>query len=292
MPGVVETSHTFATNDVITSTLMNNIIDEALFTSDALSGGTLALVSGKMKVATGGITSNEMGANAVTSNAITDGSVTPAKLSTSGPSWDNAGGTFTLSQRAIELGNGISADSTSYIDFHSSFPIIDNDARILRASGTNGSLTISNQGTGSINLTASAGVVMNNAGGVTFGTANMPTPSGTAPIYGIRAWVVFDPNRNAAGTADTTNTTRYLISSGNVTSVTKTATGKYTILITTALPDANYSYFCSAQADSANEPLVYRQSGGTKSTTQFQIETQTRSGSLKDFNEVCISFLR
>jgi hypothetical protein len=70
MPGVVDTSHTFATNDVVTSTLLNNIIDQTLFTSDALSGGTLALVSGKMKVATSGITSNELATNAVTTSAI------------------------------------------------------------------------------------------------------------------------------------------------------------------------------------------------------------------------------
>ena len=70
MPGVVDTSHTFATNDVVTSTLLNNIIDQTLFTSDALSGGTLALTSGKMKVATSGITSNELAANAVTTSAI------------------------------------------------------------------------------------------------------------------------------------------------------------------------------------------------------------------------------
>ena len=70
MPGVVDTTHTFATNDVVTSTLLNNIIDQTLFTSDALSGGTLALVSGKMKVATSGITSNELATNAVTTSAI------------------------------------------------------------------------------------------------------------------------------------------------------------------------------------------------------------------------------
>lgn len=70
MAGVVETTNTFATNDVITSTAMNNIIDQTLFTSDALSGSTLALVSGKMKVATSGITSNEIGASAVTTSAI------------------------------------------------------------------------------------------------------------------------------------------------------------------------------------------------------------------------------
>jgi hypothetical protein len=81
MPGVVETTNTFATNDVITSTAMNNIIDQTLFTSDALSGSTLALVAGKMKVATSGITSNEMGVGAVTTNAIADGAVTQAKAS-------------------------------------------------------------------------------------------------------------------------------------------------------------------------------------------------------------------
>jgi len=70
MPGVVETTNTFATNDVITSSALNNIIDQTLFTSDALSGGTLALVSGKMKVATSGITSNELATNAVTTSAI------------------------------------------------------------------------------------------------------------------------------------------------------------------------------------------------------------------------------
>jgi len=83
MPGVVETTNTFATNDVITSTAMNNIIDQTLFTSDAIvsANTTLALVSGKLKVGT--ITSNEMGTNAVTTTAILDGSITPAKLSNS-----------------------------------------------------------------------------------------------------------------------------------------------------------------------------------------------------------------
>jgi len=81
MPGVVETTHTFATNEVITSTLMNNIIDETLFTADALANTTLALTAGKMKVGT--ITSNEMGAGAVTTNAIASGAVTTSGLASS-----------------------------------------------------------------------------------------------------------------------------------------------------------------------------------------------------------------
>ena len=80
MAGVVETTDTFATNQVITSTLMNNIIDQTLFTSDALANSTLALTSGKMKVATSGITSNEMGVAAITANAIAADAVTTAKI--------------------------------------------------------------------------------------------------------------------------------------------------------------------------------------------------------------------
>jgi microcystin-dependent protein len=81
MPGVVNTTDTFTTNQVITSTAMNNIIDQTLFTSDAIAAGnsTLALVSGKLKV--GIITSNEMGVAAVTANALADGAVTQAKAS-------------------------------------------------------------------------------------------------------------------------------------------------------------------------------------------------------------------
>ena len=80
MAGVVETTDTFTTNQVITSTLMNNIIDQTLFTSDALANSTLALTSGKMKVATSGITSNEMGVAAITANAIAADAVTTAKI--------------------------------------------------------------------------------------------------------------------------------------------------------------------------------------------------------------------
>lgn len=107
----------------------------------------------------------------ITTNKIANGSVTPAKLSTAGPSWDSAGGTFTLSQRAVELGSGITADSTSFIDFHSSFPIIDNDARLIRASGTNGSFRILNNGTGNILLSCGTGnISLAASGNVGIGT--------------------------------------------------------------------------------------------------------------------------
>lgn len=245
--GAVDTTYTFTATDTITSAKMNNIIDQTTITSDAIIGTTLEVASGKLKVRSAGITSNELATGSVTSSAILDGTIVNADI--------NASAAIDLSKLATgALPTAITVASANIVD--GTIVTADIADAAITAPKLNGAQT------------------------------------GTAPVYGVRAWVAFDPNRNAAGTADTTNTTRYLISSGNVTSVTKTATGKYTVLIATALPDANYSYFASAQADASNEPLVYRQNGGTKSTTQFQIETQTRSGSLRDFNEVCISFLR
>jgi hypothetical protein len=60
---------------------MNNIIDDTTFTSDAIQGTTLQVVSpGKLAINAGGITSNEMAANSVVTAAITDSNVTTAKI--------------------------------------------------------------------------------------------------------------------------------------------------------------------------------------------------------------------
>jgi hypothetical protein len=79
--GVVNTTYTFTSTDTITSAKMNNIIDETTFTSDAIQGTTLQVVSpGKLAVSAGGITSNELASNSVVTAAITDSSVTTAKI--------------------------------------------------------------------------------------------------------------------------------------------------------------------------------------------------------------------
>ena len=65
--------------------------------------------------------------------------------------------------------------------------------------------------------------------------------TGSAPIYGCRAWVNFDGTRNEDDTGASTNGANVKIrASGNVTSVLKNGTGDYTVTFTTAMPDANY----------------------------------------------------
>jgi hypothetical protein len=61
-------------------------------------------------------------------------------------------------------------------------------------------------------------------------SAQIPTVSGTAPLYMCRAWVNFDGTGTPA-----------IRASGNVTSITDQGVGDYTLNLTTALPDINYS---------------------------------------------------
>ena len=64
--------------------------------------------------------------------------------------------------------------------------------------------------------------------------------TGSAPIYGCRAWVNFDGTRDSTGASSTAATNRFIRASGNVTSVLRNGDGDYTITFTTAMPDTNY----------------------------------------------------
>lgn len=76
--------------------------------------------------------------------------------------------------------------------------------------------------------------------------------TGSAPVYGCRAWVNFDGTRNAAGGTDTANTNRFIRSSGNVASVLRNAVGDYTVNFATPMADANYAAFCHAGTNGVN----------------------------------------
>jgi len=197
MPGVVDTTKTFATNEVITSTLMNNIIDETLFTSDAIAAGntTLALVSGKMKVGT--ITSNEMGVGSVTANAIASDSVTTAKV----------------------LDANITPSKLSNSDF--------GDFTVASGVATLDSNVVTTAKIADANITAPK---LNGA------------QTGTAPVYGIRAWANFNStaNTNATGSYSRTGTTVTITVTGHGLIVGNLVYIDYTVATGTAPFDGLY----------------------------------------------------
>lgn len=68
--------------------------------------------------------------------------------------------------------------------------------------------------------------------------------TGTAPIYGVRAWVNFNGVSGA------------IQASANITSVVKNGTGDYTINFTTAMPDANYAISGNCESGGGNAAVL------------------------------------
>jgi len=242
--GAIDTTYTFTATDVITSTKMNNILDQSTITATAIIGSTLAVATGKLSVAAGGITSNELAANAITTTAILDANVTPAKLSNSDF------GDFTVASGVATLDAGVVTAVKLATDSVETVKLKDANITAAKLSGAQ---------------------------------------TGSAPVFGARAWVTFDMTRNAAGATDALLTPRFIIGSGNVTSVTKTANGVATILFATALPNASYAYFGSGRGSSAaNEPIVYNTFAGPKSTTQLGVNMTDATGGFINFPEVTV----
>ena len=105
--------------------------------------------------------------------------------------------------------------------------------------------------------------------------------SGSAPIYAARAWVTFD------GTTSPPS----ISASGNVSSVSRSATGDYTINFTTALPDANYAVSAIGKhvTDAGNIVICVQ---GTPTTSAVRIQCTSLSLSASTASTAAYSPLR
>ena len=83
--GVITTGQTFASGDQVTSTKLNDIANQATFTSaaDTTDNATLTVSGGKLKVKDDGIGSTQLATDAVETINIKDGEVTAPKLAAS-----------------------------------------------------------------------------------------------------------------------------------------------------------------------------------------------------------------
>jgi len=107
--------------------------------------------------------------------------------------------------------------------------------------------------------------------------------SGSAPVYACRAWVNFDGTTNPPT----------IRASGNVSSVTKTNSGRFVISFTTAMPDVNYMIASSAGRTFSNNPTI----SGCDVTanflsTSFAFTTHTTGNSYIDVQFNFISVFR
>ena len=120
-------------------------------------------------------------------------------------------------------------------------------------------------------------------------SAQFATVSGTAPIYGCRAWVNFD----GTGSTSSNQTIR---GSGNVSSVYKNATGDYTITFTTAMPDANYGISgiagAGASGSGTSQYTVSISDATAPTSAALRIIVTISSGSKSNIDYITVAFFR
>ena len=115
--------------------------------------------------------------------------------------------------------------------------------------------------------------------------------TGSAPIYGCRAWVFFDGTKDTTGAASTANTNRQILASGNVSSVTRTAPGTYTVNFTTAMPDANFAAFATSTAVSS-AARNFACGVGNRTTSSVSAHCETSDGAAIDQSEFSVCMFR
>lgn len=113
-------------------------------------------------------------------------------------------------------------------------------------------------------------------------SAQIPTVSGTAPLYMCRAWVNF----NGTGTVA-------IRASGNVTSITDNGTGLYTVNFTLAMTDTNYAVTLGARPASSGTNGRSLIAGTTYSTSAVQIQFINAADTLYlDPDVYCVAVFR
>ena len=108
--------------------------------------------------------------------------------------------------------------------------------------------------------------------------------SGSAPIYAARAWVNFD------GTTATPSTIR---GSGNVSSITKSNTGRYIVNFTTAMPSTNYAQHISVASTTNNNINgvlgISASNSDLQTTSTTAVTRDSASNAFLDMGIVCVS---
>ena len=103
--------------------------------------------------------------------------------------------------------------------------------------------------------------------------------TGSAPIYGCRAWVNFDGTSvtNVGGEDRCT-----IRAAGNVSKVVRNGTGDYTVHFTTAMPDANFATIALAGNAVGNASIAQSATLATASTVPVSVVNQSYVGVNRD----------
>jgi hypothetical protein len=165
-------------------------------------------------------------------------------------------GRTTLTANNVLLGNGTSAVN---------FVAPGTSGNVLTSNGTTWTSASLVVPTPTIASTAEAQAGTNNTNFITpLRMREGFNASGSAPVYACRAWVI------AGGSGSIQN-------SGNVSSVSRTGTGQYTVNLTTGMPDADFCPVGSAEAGTNRIVMCT-----PTSTTSISVQIRNGSNTLSD----------
>ena len=106
--------------------------------------------------------------------------------------------------------------------------------------------------------------------------------TGSAPFYSARAWVNF----NGTGTVA-------IRASGNVSSITDNGVGDYTVNLSTAMPDGNYSIVGANNNNGVDNVNMVFSLGYVPTTTAFRVRCAYGvNNALYDQYAVCAAIFR
>lgn len=142
------------------------------------------------------------------------------------------------------------------------------------------------------NIVAATPVVPPANGSVTAPMLN-GAQTGTAPIFGVRAWVNFNGQVNASGIANTTvGVARLIRASGNVSSVTYQGTGSYDVTFTVPMIDVNYSTHTTSQNNVDGDGQAFEGVMTSKTTSVVRVGAAIATGSATNPQSYHVLILR
>jgi hypothetical protein len=136
-----------------------------------------------------------------------------------------------------------------------------------------------------VTIPAVTATLLNDQSNIEAQTKTALNATGSAPVYGCRAWVNF----NGTGTVA-------IRGSGNVSSITDSGVGIYTVNFTTAMPDANYAAVSMAgqYGGGVSGTLGFNADNNIRTTTTYGFYTvvTTTPTSTVDLANISLAFFR
>ncbi|MFN5251279.1 MAG: carbohydrate-binding protein, partial [Bacteroidota bacterium] len=258
------------------------VLDGSITTAKLTDNVLSADVAGRAKMADGFVSLVKLDSTArqLDTTRIDVASAATVTLTTSAPNTRhiNITGTTTITQFTVAVG------VSYFVRFNASLTLT-NNANIVTQTGAN----ITTQAGDTCILRATAANVVEV---LSYVPAKNASQIGTAPTFGARAWVNFD----GTGTVS-------IRASGNVSSITDQGTGNYTVNLTTAMPDTNYSicYGFDTDLDNVNQfavgatPRTMYSQQSLKTTSNFRIfcgSNASVGSTALDFRGIDISVFR